>query len=141
MHAIYLFDDAGRPDLAQKWLRWALTTRYAAAPEGLDGQDDAGALSAWYVFSALGFYPRAGTPSPSRASSNDDRSPGSISVTPEISALELALREPEPMPTLKRVKLAQLRDHLPVDTPVVTLQDRAEELRLRVRACQRRRRW
>jgi hypothetical protein len=46
-------------------------------------------------------FPRAGTPSPSRASSNDDRSPGSISVTPEISALELALREPEPMPTLK----------------------------------------
>ncbi|MEP6861217.1 MAG: protein kinase, partial [Deltaproteobacteria bacterium] len=46
-------------------------------------------------------YPRAGTPSPSRASSNDDRSPGSISVTPETSALELALREPEPMPTLK----------------------------------------
>jgi serine/threonine protein kinase len=45
-------------------------------------------------------YPRAGTPSP-RATSNDDRSPGSISVTPETSALELALREPEPMPTLK----------------------------------------
>ncbi|HET9987163.1 MAG TPA: protein kinase, partial [Kofleriaceae bacterium] len=46
-------------------------------------------------------YPRAGTPSPGRASSQDDRSPGSISVTPETSALELALREPEAMPTLK----------------------------------------
>ncbi|MFV8818703.1 hypothetical protein [Haliea sp. E17] len=47
----------------------------------------------------------------------------------------------EPLPTLTRVKLAQLREHLPADTPVVTAEERAEELRLRVRACQRRRRW
>ena len=47
----------------------------------------------------------------------------------------------EPLPTIKRVKLAELRDHLPADTPVVTPEQRAEELRIRVRACQRRRRW
>jgi hypothetical protein len=47
----------------------------------------------------------------------------------------------EPVPTIRRVKLAELRDHLPPDTPVVTPEERAEELRLRVRACQRRRRW
>ena len=47
----------------------------------------------------------------------------------------------EPVPTLTRVKLADLRDHLPVDTPVVTPQERADELARRVRACQRRRRW
>ena len=47
----------------------------------------------------------------------------------------------EPLPTIKRVKLASLRDHLPSDTPVVTPEQRAEELRIRVRACQRRRRW
>ncbi|MDE2595679.1 MAG: hypothetical protein KGL44_02255 [Sphingomonadales bacterium] len=47
----------------------------------------------------------------------------------------------EPVPTIKRVKLAELRDHLPADTPVVTPEERAEELRRRVRACQRRRRW
>jgi len=46
-----------------------------------------------------------------------------------------------PVPTLKRVKFADLRDHLPDDTPVVTPDERAEELRRRVRACQRRRRW
>lgn len=46
-----------------------------------------------------------------------------------------------PTPVIKRVKLAQLRDHLPPDTPVVTPEERAEELRTRVRACQRRRRW
>ena len=44
-------------------------------------------------------------------------------------------------PMIKRVKLAELRQHLPADTPVVTPEERAEELRRRVRACQRRRRW
>ena len=47
----------------------------------------------------------------------------------------------EPVPTLTRVKLAELREHLPADTPHVTPEQRAEELRMRVRACQRRRRW
>jgi hypothetical protein len=47
----------------------------------------------------------------------------------------------EPTPIIKRVKFAELGDHLPADTPVVTPEERAEELRLRVRACQRRRRW
>lgn len=47
----------------------------------------------------------------------------------------------EPTPIIKRVKLAELRAHLPSDTPVVMPEERAEELRLRVRACQRRRRW
>ena len=46
-----------------------------------------------------------------------------------------------PTPVIKRVKLAALRDHLPPDTAVVTAHERAEELRRRVRACQRRRRW
>ncbi len=46
-----------------------------------------------------------------------------------------------PTPTLKRVKFAELREHLPADTPVVSAAERAEELRQRVRACQRRRRW
>jgi hypothetical protein len=46
-----------------------------------------------------------------------------------------------PTPTLRRVKFAELRDHLPADTPVVSAEERAEELRARVRACQRRRRW
>jgi hypothetical protein len=46
-----------------------------------------------------------------------------------------------PTPEIRRVKLAELRKHLPADTPVVTPDDRADELRRRVRACQRRRRW
>jgi hypothetical protein len=46
-----------------------------------------------------------------------------------------------PTPTITRVLLAELRDHLPADTPVVTPEARAEEIRQRVLACQRRRRW
>ena len=46
-----------------------------------------------------------------------------------------------PMPTIKRVTLAELREHLPEDTPVVTPAEREVELRERVRAAQRRRRW
>ena len=61
MHAIYLFDEAGRPDLTQKYVRWALTDRYGTEPDGLDGNDDGGTLSAWYVLSAMGFYAIAGT--------------------------------------------------------------------------------
>ena len=61
IHTPYLFNDAGRADLTQKWVRWALDTRYDAEPDGLDGNDDGGTLGAWYVFSALGFYPIAGT--------------------------------------------------------------------------------
>jgi hypothetical protein len=49
--------------------------------------------------------------------------------------------DPNPMPTIKRVKLAELRDHLPADTPAVRPEQRAEQLRRRVRAAQRRRRW
>ena len=47
----------------------------------------------------------------------------------------------QPTPTITRVKFANLRDHLPPDTPTVTVEERAEELRRRVRGCQRRRRW
>jgi len=47
----------------------------------------------------------------------------------------------EPVPTITKVKLADLRDRLPPDTPVVTPEERREELRRRVVACQRRRRW
>ena len=61
MHAIYLFNEAGRPDLTQKWVRWALTDRYGTGDNGLDGNDDGGTLSAWYVLSAMGLYPVAGS--------------------------------------------------------------------------------
>ncbi len=61
IHAVYLFNAAGRPDLTQKWVRWILNHKHGDGPDGLDGNDDGGTLSAWYVFSSLGFYPVVGS--------------------------------------------------------------------------------
>lgn len=61
IHAAYLFNDAGRPDLTQKWARWILDHKYGDRYDGLDGNDDGGTLSAWYILSALGLYPVAGS--------------------------------------------------------------------------------
>tara|TARA_R110000868_G_scaffold78284_3_gene223594 strand:- start:49706 stop:52063 length:2358 start_codon:yes stop_codon:yes gene_type:complete len=61
IHAAYLFNAVGRPDLTQKWVRWILDNKYDNTYVGIDGNDDAGTLSAWYIFSSLGFYPIAGT--------------------------------------------------------------------------------
>ncbi|HQH52805.1 MAG TPA: GH92 family glycosyl hydrolase [Candidatus Hydrogenedentes bacterium] len=61
LHAAYLFIEALRADLTQKWVRWILDTKHSADYVGLDGNDDGGTLSAWFVFSALGLYPMAGT--------------------------------------------------------------------------------
>jgi predicted alpha-1,2-mannosidase len=61
IHAAYLFTYAGRPDLTQKWVRWVMDNKYENSPGGLDGNDDCGTLSAWYIFSAMGFYPLAGS--------------------------------------------------------------------------------
>jgi len=57
LHVPYLFNYANRADLTQKWVRNLLTTHYTPFPWGLPGNDDHGAMSSWYVFSAMGFYP------------------------------------------------------------------------------------
>ncbi len=61
LYAAYLFNHAHRPDLTQKWVRWVLKTKYGERENGLDGNDDGGTLSAWYVLSSLGLFPTAGT--------------------------------------------------------------------------------
>ncbi len=61
IYAAYLFNAAGRPDLTQKWVRWILDKKYGVKENGLDGNDDGGTLSAWYVLSSLGLYPTAGS--------------------------------------------------------------------------------
>lgn len=61
IHAVYIFAMAGRPDLTQKWVRWIENEVYTAGADGIPGNDDGGAMSAWLVFSALGFYPIAGS--------------------------------------------------------------------------------
>ena len=61
IHTPYLFSNAGRADLTQKWVRWTLDNRFSNDINGLDGNDDGGTLGAWYAFSSMGFYPLAGT--------------------------------------------------------------------------------
>ena len=56
-HMIYLYDYAGAPWKTQKWVRETLDRMYMATPDGYCGDEDNGQTSAWYVFSAMGFYP------------------------------------------------------------------------------------
>jgi predicted alpha-1,2-mannosidase len=56
-HAGYLYDFGGQPWKTQARVREIADDEYANAPSGLDGDDDCGQMSAWYVFTALGFYP------------------------------------------------------------------------------------
>ena len=56
-HMIYLYNYAGEPWKAQKWVREVMNRLYAPTPDGYCGDEDNGQTSAWYVFSAMGFYP------------------------------------------------------------------------------------
>ena len=56
-HMIYLYNWAGEPWKAQMWVREVMNRLYNANPNGYCGDEDNGQTSAWYVFSALGFYP------------------------------------------------------------------------------------
>ena len=58
-HAIYLYDYLGQPWKGQYWVRQTMDRLYNPAPDGLCGDEDTGQTSAWYVFSAMGFYPVA----------------------------------------------------------------------------------
>lgn len=56
-HVAYLYTLAGRPERAQELIRQIFETQYRPEPDGLCGNDDCGQMSAWYMFSAMGFYP------------------------------------------------------------------------------------
>ncbi|WP_325578172.1 GH92 family glycosyl hydrolase [Gelidibacter sp.] len=56
-HMIYLYNYANQPYKAQEKIRNVMAKLYAATPDGYCGDEDNGQTSAWYVFSALGFYP------------------------------------------------------------------------------------
>lgn len=56
-HMIYLYNYAGAPWKTQHWVRETMNRMYKATPDGYCGDEDNGQTSAWYVFSAMGFYP------------------------------------------------------------------------------------
>ncbi len=56
-HITYLYALAGKPERTQELIRQIFDTQYRPEPDGLCGNDDCGQMSAWYMFSAMGFYP------------------------------------------------------------------------------------
>lgn len=56
-HMIYLYNYGGEPWKTQYWVRETMNRMYNAVPDGYCGDEDNGQTSAWYVFSAMGFYP------------------------------------------------------------------------------------
>ncbi len=56
-HMIYLYNYGGAPYKTQYWARETMNRMYKATPDGYCGDEDNGQTSAWYVFSAMGFYP------------------------------------------------------------------------------------
>ena len=56
-HAIYLYGYSGQPWKSQYWIRQVMDRLYTPNPDGYCGDEDNGQTSAWYVFSAMGFYP------------------------------------------------------------------------------------
>ena len=56
-HMPYLYNFAGQPWKTQYWVRETMDRMYTPAPDGYCGDEDNGQTSAWYVFSAMGFYP------------------------------------------------------------------------------------
>ncbi|HWI92071.1 MAG TPA: GH92 family glycosyl hydrolase [Flavisolibacter sp.] len=58
-HVAYLYNFTNEPWKTQERIRMILKKQYGATPDGLGGNDDCGQMSAWYIFSSLGFYPFA----------------------------------------------------------------------------------
>jgi len=56
-HAAYLYNFVGKPDKTQVLVKKIMTELYTSKPDGLCGNEDCGQMSAWYVLSAMGFYP------------------------------------------------------------------------------------
>jgi predicted alpha-1,2-mannosidase len=56
-HMAWMFTELGQPQLGQQYIRKILNELYHDAPDGLSGNEDCGQMSAWYVFSSMGFYP------------------------------------------------------------------------------------
>jgi predicted alpha-1,2-mannosidase len=79
-HVAYLYNWADAPWKTQERVRMIIKKQYHAAPDGLGGNDDCGQMSAWYLFTALGFYPVA--------PGSDQYSLGSPSIQAAVLQLE-----------------------------------------------------
>jgi len=79
-HVVYLYNWVRQPWKTQEKVRMILKMQYKPTPDGLGGNDDCGQMSAWYMFSSLGFYPVS--------PGSDEYSLGSPSVKSAVLSLE-----------------------------------------------------
>lgn len=123
----YLFDVAGQPHKTQQWVRHILNTEYNDTPGGLSGNDDAGQMSAWYVFSAMGFYPLCpATPEYFLASPTFKR----VRIN-QPNGKTFTIEAPDASPENIYVKSASLNGS-PLTSPSITHQDITSGSTLRV---------
>lgn len=103
-HMVYLYDYAGQPWKTQRHAREVMDKFYSATPDGYCGDEDNGQTSAWYVFSAMGFYPvcpgsgeyalgsplfRRITVKPEKGDPITIEAPGNIQTTPYVERLKI----------------------------------------------------
>lgn len=111
-HVAYLYNYAGKPERTQEMVSRIMQTMYETNPEGYCGNNDFGQMSAWYIFSSLGFYPvnpasglfDIGTPAHSSATINPKGNPFIIkahNLTPENKYVSSVSLNGEPISNYK----------------------------------------
>jgi predicted alpha-1,2-mannosidase len=125
IHYAFLGSLGGAPELTATASRWVMENRYGLDERGLDGNDDAGTLSAWYLFAALGMYPVAGTdqyavgsPVFERVELSREGQPDLVLRAPGTNPETLYVHqilfdgEPSPTPHFRHAELAQANEIL-----------------------------
>ena len=110
LNAAFLFAQLGEPELTHRWVRWIQDAYYRDTPDGVAGNDDGGTLGSWFVLSALGVYPVAGS----------DRWIVAMPRFPQarivVAGRELVIVREGSGSSLARVEL----DGVPIDTTEIT---------------------
>ncbi|RYX83990.1 glycoside hydrolase family 92 protein, partial [bacterium] len=89
-HVAYLYNWTNQPWKTQERVRMILPKMYKPTPDGLGGNDDTGQMSAWYIFSSLGFYPVA--PGSDQYALGSPAIDGAVIQLPEGKTLEIVAK-------------------------------------------------
>ena len=116
-HYAYLYNHCGRLDKTQQRIPGILAANYKNRPDGLSGNDDCGQMSAWYLFSSLGFYPL--TPASGEYALGIPRFPEATLELPNGKRLTIKAKDLHKSATLTRV----LFNGRELETPFVKVRD------------------
>jgi predicted alpha-1,2-mannosidase len=114
-HVPYLYNFTNQPWKTQACTRMILPKQYKAKPDGLCGNDDCGQMSAWYLFTALGFYPVA-PGSPDYALTSPSVTHATLQFT---NGNKLEIRVNKQSATNVYIQSIRLND-IPLETPILT---------------------